>query len=93
MRLLPLAPGLESAQVLFSPVVQNSLASARTCLHWPFMRSFPLKSPGEAGRPDFFVKSIAGDSNTGEKGSEETGISGLAFIIADTSMHRTSCVS
>lgn len=75
---------------------KNSLASASTCLHWPFRRSFPSKSPGGAGWPYFCVKSIVGDNKIGEKGSEENGISGLAFIIAVTSavsMHRISYVS
>lgn len=67
MCLLPVTPWWRVLRYSFLQQPQNSLASACTCLHWPFMRSFPLKLPSGAGRPDFCIKSIAGDTRLERK--------------------------
>lgn len=54
-----------------------------------------VKSPGGGGTPTFWFKSIDGDRMNGSSGSLETGINGLALIIAVTSaisVHKTSWV-
>lgn len=56
-------------------------------------KSFSVKSPGGGGTPDFCVRSIDGESMKGFSGSVDTGSSGRAFMIAETSAIKVQSTS
>ena len=84
---MPLTSWMESAQVLNSPTAPEFIGQ---CLY-----PSPLAFQEVFSSKGFCIRNMAGDSRTGEEGSDETGTSGLALVMADTSdisVHRTSCV-
>ena len=82
---VPLSPWMESAQVLISPTAPEFIGQYLYLSPLAFQEVFSSEVAQWSEQTCFCVRSMAGDSRTGEEGSDETGTSGLALIIADTS--------